>query len=107
MTKKKRTDERVAERFELFIAGFECGNCYSELTDPREQRRKLEEQANALKQGDDESNPLDEDFLEAMEYGMPPTAGMGLGIDRLTMILTNNVSIKEVILFPSVKENKQ
>ncbi|VVB70095.1 Aspartate--tRNA(Asp/Asn) ligase [uncultured archaeon] len=106
LTKKKRGNEKIAERFELFIAGFECGNCYSELTDPREQRRKLEEQANALKGGDEESNPLDEDFLEAMEYGMPPTAGMGLGIDRLAMILTNNVSIKEVILFPSVKENK-
>ncbi|MFA5107942.1 MAG: lysine--tRNA ligase [Candidatus Micrarchaeia archaeon] len=104
LTKKKRGNPALAERFELFIGGYECGNCYSELTDPREQRRKLEEQAVHLRAGDEESNPLDEDFLEAMEYGMPPTAGMGIGIDRLAMIFTDNISIKEVILFPSMKD---
>lgn len=107
LTKKKRGNEKLAERFELFIAGFECGNCYSELTNPIEQRQKLEAQAKELHAGDEESNPLDEDFLQAMEYGMPPTAGMGIGIDRLAMILTNNISIKEVILFPTVKEKKE
>jgi lysyl-tRNA synthetase class 2 len=106
LTKKKRGDPRLAERFELFIAGYECGNCYSELTNPIEQRRKLEEQASALAHGDEESNPIDEDFLEAMEQGMPPTAGMGIGIDRLAMIFTNNVSIKEVIFFPTMKKEQ-
>lgn len=106
LTKKKRGEPRLAERFELFIAGFECGNCYSELTNPLEQRKKLEEQAAALRAGDEESTPIDEDFLEAMEYGMPPTAGMGIGIDRLAMILTDNISIKEVILFPSVRDKE-
>jgi len=104
LTKRKRGNPLLAERFELFIGGYECGNCYSEMTDPREQRRKLEEQAKALAKGDDESNPVDEDFLEAMEYGMPPTAGMGIGIERLAMIFTNNISIKEVIPFPSMKD---
>ncbi|MFH0927561.1 MAG: amino acid--tRNA ligase-related protein, partial [Candidatus Micrarchaeota archaeon] len=106
LTKRKRGNPALAERFELFIAGYECGNCYSELTDPREQRKKLEEQAAALAHGDDESTPIDEDFLEAMEQGMPPTAGMGVGIDRLAMLFTNNITIKEVILFPSMKEKE-
>lgn len=104
LTKRKRGNPELAERFELFIAGYELGNCYSELTDPREQRKKFEEQAKSLNAGDEESTPIDNDFLEAIEYGMPPTAGYGIGIDRLAMILTNNVSIKEVILFPTMKE---
>jgi len=104
LTKQKRDNPKLAERFELIIAGYECANCYSELTDPIEQRKKFLEQAKNLKKGDEESNPVDEDFLEAIEYGMPPTAGMGLGIDRLCMILTNNISIKEVILFPSLRD---
>ncbi|PIT84012.1 lysine--tRNA ligase [Candidatus Micrarchaeota archaeon CG10_big_fil_rev_8_21_14_0_10_45_29] len=107
LTKKKRDNPALAERFELFIAGFECGNCYSEMTNPLEQRKKLEEQAKALAAGDEESNPIDEEFLQAMEYGMPPTAGMGIGIDRIAMILTDNVSIKEVILFPTVREKSE
>jgi lysyl-tRNA synthetase class 2 len=104
LTKKKRDNPKLAERFELFIAGYECANCYSELTDPREQRSKLLSQSSSLEKGDEESNPLDEDFLEAMEYGMPPTAGMGIGIDRLAMIFANTNSIKEVILFPSMRD---
>jgi len=104
LTKQKRDNPKLAERFELIIAGYECANCYSELTDPIEQRNKFLEQARNLKKGDEESNPIDEDFLEAIEYGMPPTAGMGLGIDRISMILTNNISIKEVILFPSLRD---
>jgi len=107
LTKKKRTNPELAERFELFIAGFECGNCYSEMTNPIEQRKKLEEQATALAAGDEEAVPVDEEFLQAMELGMPPTAGMGIGIDRVAMILTNNVSIKEVILFPTVREKSE
>ncbi|MCM8830597.1 MAG: lysine--tRNA ligase [Candidatus Omnitrophica bacterium] len=104
LTKRKRDNPLLAERFELFIGGIECGNCYSELTDPIEQRNKFLEQAKELNKGDEESNPIDEDFLEAIEYGMPPTAGMGLGIDRLAMIFTNNNTIKEVILFPSMRD---
>ncbi|MEM3839053.1 MAG: lysine--tRNA ligase [Candidatus Micrarchaeaceae archaeon] len=107
LTKDKRGNPKLSERFELFIAGKEEGNCYSELTNPIEQRRKFEEQEKERRKGDDESPPSDLDFLEAIEYGMPPTAGMGLAIDRLAMILTDNVSIKEVIPFPAVKPEKK
>lgn len=100
LAKRKRDNPLLAERFELFVGGLECGNCYSELSDPIEQKKKFYEQAKQLKSGDEESNPVDKDFLEAIEYGMPPTAGMGIGIDRLAMIFTNSISIKEVILFP-------
>ena len=103
LTKVKRGDERLAERFELFIAGIECGNCYSELTNPLVQKRMFQEQAVEREKGDEEAQPMDKEFLEAIEHGMPPTAGMGLGIGRLAMIFSNQTSIKEVILFPSVK----
>jgi lysyl-tRNA synthetase class 2 len=103
LAKKKRGDDRLAERFELFIGGEECGNSYSEINDPVFQRAKLEEQAKELAKGDEEAMPLDEDFLESMEYGMPPTGGMGIGIDRLAIVLTDSPSIKEVILFPSMR----
>lgn len=106
LAKPKRGDGRLAERFELFIAGRECGNSYSEINDPVMQREKLEEQARELGRGDDEAMPLDEDFLEAMEYGMPPTGGMGIGIERLAMLLSCQDSIKEVILFPSMRPQK-
>jgi lysyl-tRNA synthetase class 2 len=108
LTKDKRGNKKLSERFELFIAGYEEANSYSELTDPVEQRRKFEEQEAVRKRGDDEAPLFDEDFLEAVEFGMPPMAGLGIAIDRLAMILTNNVSLKEVIAFPAVRpENRQ
>ncbi|MDE1850699.1 MAG: lysine--tRNA ligase [Candidatus Micrarchaeota archaeon] len=106
LTKDKRGNEKLSERFEMFIAGKELGNCYSELTDPVEQRKKFEQQDEERKNGDTEAPPVDEDFLEAIEYGMPPLAGMGVGIDRLVMILSDLSSIKEAILFPTVKPEK-
>ncbi|VVB77305.1 Aspartate--tRNA(Asp/Asn) ligase [uncultured archaeon] len=107
LTKDKRGNPKLSERFELFMAGKEFGNCYSELTDPIEQRRKFEEQAMEKKKGDTEAPPSDEDFLEAIEYGMPPTAGMGIGIDRLVMLFADVPSLKEVILFPTVKPEQR
>ncbi|MDE1825116.1 MAG: lysine--tRNA ligase [Candidatus Micrarchaeota archaeon] len=107
LTKDKRGNDKLSERFELFIAGKELSNNYSELTDPVEQNRKFRDQESERKRGDDEAPPRDEDFLEAMEYGMPPTAGCGIGIDRLVYILTDAPSIKEVILFPTVKSDKK
>ncbi|MEM0143599.1 MAG: amino acid--tRNA ligase-related protein, partial [Candidatus Parvarchaeum sp.] len=107
LTKDKRGNKKLSERFELYIAGKEEANCYSELTNPIEQRKKFEEQEQERKKGDDEAPPSDEEFLEAIEYGMPPTAGLGISIDRLAMILTDNISIKEVLAFPAMrKENK-
>ncbi len=107
LTKDKRGNSLLSERFELYIGGREEANCYSELTDPLEQRRKFEEQEAERKRGDEEAPPSDEDFLEAIEFGMPPTAGLGISIDRLAMILTDNVSIKEVLAFPAMKPEKQ
>ncbi|MFH1200281.1 MAG: lysine--tRNA ligase [Candidatus Micrarchaeota archaeon] len=103
LAKKKRGDARLAERFELFIAGEECANAYSEITNPVQQRAKFNEQADARRNGDQEAQPFDEDFVTAMEYGMPPMGGIGIGIDRITMIFTGKESIKEVILFPSMR----
>jgi lysyl-tRNA synthetase class 2 len=103
LTKDKRGNPKLSERFELYLAGKEDANCYSELTDPIEQRRKFEDQDAERKKGDAEAPPSDEDFLEAIEYGMPPTAGLGIAIDRLAMVLTDNISIKEVLAFPAVR----
>ena len=94
---------RLIERFEPFAMGFEIGNAYSELNDPELQRELLEKQQHELQKGNEEANPLDEDFLEAMEIGMPPTGGIGLGIDRMVMLLTGQDSIRDVILFPFMK----
>jgi lysyl-tRNA synthetase class 2 len=91
------------ERFEPFIAGMEIANAYSELNDPVIQRRLLEEQAKQLRAGSEEAHPMDEDFIQAIEYGMPPTGGVGIGIDRMTMIITNNPSIRDVLFFPFMK----
>jgi len=103
LTKKHRSKPGLVERFELFVNGKEIGNCYSELNDPIDQRERFEEQVKLAARGDDESMPMDEDFLRALEYGMPPTAGIGFGIDRLVMLVTGQKSIQEVLFFPQMK----
>jgi lysyl-tRNA synthetase class 2 len=103
LSKRKRSDPRLVDRFELFVGRRELANAYTELNDPAEQRRRFEEQEAERARGDDEAQWLDEDYIRALEYGMPPTAGEGVGVDRLVMLFADQPSIREVILFPHLR----
>jgi lysyl-tRNA synthetase class 2 len=103
LAKQKPDDPDTVERFELYIGGFEVANAFSELNDPVEQQRRFEEQLRQRAGGDEEAHVMDEDYVRALEFGMPPAAGEGIGIDRLVMLLTNSHSIRDVILFPLMR----
>jgi lysyl-tRNA synthetase class 2 len=107
LARSQPADPRLAQRFELFVAGLELANAYTELNDPHEQRQRLEEQLRAREGGDEEAHRMDEDFVRALEYGMPPAAGEGIGIDRLVMLFTDSSSIRDVILFPQLRPKEQ
>ena len=107
LTKEHRSNKRLTERFELMVNGKELANAYSELNDPIDQRERFEAQLSLSEKGDDEAMFIDQDFLRALEYGMPPTSGIGIGIDRLVMLMTNNSSIQEVLFFPQMKPEQK
>jgi lysyl-tRNA synthetase class 2 len=106
LCKRHRDNPALTERFELFVNGKELANAYTELNDPIDQRERFEEQLRLSEKGDDEAMFIDQDFLRALEYGMPPTSGMGIGMDRLAMMLTNRSSIQEVLFFPQMRPEK-
>ena len=106
LSKSKPEEPDMVERFEIYAAGMEIGNAYTELNDPQEQRRRFEMQLGMRERGDEEAHQMDEDFVRALAYGMPPTGGEGIGIDRVAMILTNSKSIRDVILFPLLRPER-
>jgi lysyl-tRNA synthetase, class II len=106
LSKQKPDDLDTVERFELYIGGFEVANAFSELNDPDEQRRRFEAQLANRARGDLEAHAMDDDYVRALEYGLPPTGGEGVGIDRLVMLLTNSLSIRDVILFPLMRKRE-
>lgn len=106
LTKKHRSKPGLVERFELFVNGKEIANAYTELNDPIDQRERFDDQLKLAARGDEEAMAMDHDFIRALEYAMPPTSGLGIGIDRLTMLLTNQQSIQEVLFFPQMRPEK-
>ena len=107
LSKQKADDPNTVERFELFVGGMEVANAFSELNDPAEQRERFAAQLTGRQNTDDETHAMDDDYIRALEYGLPPTAGEGIGIDRLVMLLTNSSSIRDVILFPLMRPRKE
>ena len=106
LTKRHRNNPDLVERFELFVCGKELANAYSELTDPIDQLERFKDQLRMKDKGDDEAMYIDYDFVRALEYGMPPTSGMGMGIDRLTMFMTGTTTIQDVLFFPQMRPQK-